>query len=359
MHATAADPSWHFRATLLPYGETARDWWVDALGIVRDQPIPGAQPLPGRFAVLGLVDAHTHLSMDYGLSGLPDGSDALMAANLARKAAQGVSFVRDSGLSPGAQPPERLASQAGLQVLACANMHAPAGRYHDGTYQPTEVARLLHTVQRELARGASWIKLIADFPGADRDFFDPLVNYPIALVEAVCAMAHAQGARVAAHSTGPIVRELIDAGVDLIEHGTQLDAAALVRMARRGTAWVPAVTTITRGGLAHTQRAGGDAYLALLRHAERLGVLVLVGTGEYPDSYVDELALLIRHGMSPCTALAAASCDARTYFGQPGLYAGARCDVLLFEDDPRTNIQRLRTPIAILRGQTQILAISA
>ena len=52
---------WSLPATLLPDG-TRRDLWI-ADGRFSATPVDGAQPLPGRFALPGLVDAHAHLAL--------------------------------------------------------------------------------------------------------------------------------------------------------------------------------------------------------------------------------------------------------------------------------------------------------
>jgi hypothetical protein len=49
-------------------------------------------------------------------------------------------------------------------------------------------------------------------------------TYEIGLVEELVEAAHARGARVAAHTTSPLVTELIRAGIDSVEHGTSVIA---------------------------------------------------------------------------------------------------------------------------------------
>src|SRR6266851_10463866 len=52
--------AWAVHGVELPFGDQARSWWVDAAGSLRDRPIAGAEPLPGRFILPGLADAHAH-----------------------------------------------------------------------------------------------------------------------------------------------------------------------------------------------------------------------------------------------------------------------------------------------------------
>ena len=51
---------WSVRAVPLPDGDRPADLWIDAAGCVSPRPVPGAEPLPGRYVAPGLVDAHAH-----------------------------------------------------------------------------------------------------------------------------------------------------------------------------------------------------------------------------------------------------------------------------------------------------------
>lgn len=92
--------SWTVRAVPLPDGDRELDLWVDAVGCLVTAPVPGAERLPGRYVLPGLVDAHAHPSLGWE-AGLPVALDeAGTLANLTAWAAEGVGLVRDTG-SPG------------------------------------------------------------------------------------------------------------------------------------------------------------------------------------------------------------------------------------------------------------------
>src|SRR5436190_24349092 len=97
IHEPAAHEAWHIRAVRLPDGARAEDWWIYE-GRLHDQPIPGARDLPGGWVLPGLVDAHAHLTFDFGGTGL-DGEE-LIAANLEQHLRAGVLAVRDIGVVP-------------------------------------------------------------------------------------------------------------------------------------------------------------------------------------------------------------------------------------------------------------------
>ncbi len=79
---TAPSGPWHVRGVVLPDGDRSCDWRI-VDGHLTDEPVAGASDLPGAWVLPGgLVDAHTHLTMNFGRA-MPhaDGSDDLIAAN--------------------------------------------------------------------------------------------------------------------------------------------------------------------------------------------------------------------------------------------------------------------------------------
>ncbi|MBK9712033.1 MAG: amidohydrolase family protein [Kouleothrix sp.] len=347
--------SWHIRAVRLPDGDRAEDWWVRD-GRLTDQPAPNARELPGGWMLPGLVDAHAHLSLDFNATGLPMGSDALVAANMDAQLAAGVLAVRDTGAVHGARLERH--SGRGPRVVRAGSILAPPGRYFPGLYRPVAPQDLAAAALDEIAAGATWVKLIADFPGPDGNFYRPLVNYPPDTLRVLVAAAHAAGARVAAHVSGEYVVEVVRAGVDSIEHGPMLDRDLLVELAQRGAAWTPTLWTVvgyTEPLVADDGPVGGIAreVLASLRElvplAEQLGVTVLAGSDEAPHgALAREIVRLCQFGMSARGALAAASTDARAYLGLPPLGAGAPADVVTFAADPRERLDALAKPAAVL-----------
>ena len=53
--------SWHMSAIRLPEGDEVEEAWLSDAGW-HEQPTSGAEDLPGRFALAGLVDAHSHVT---------------------------------------------------------------------------------------------------------------------------------------------------------------------------------------------------------------------------------------------------------------------------------------------------------
>jgi imidazolonepropionase-like amidohydrolase len=270
----------------------------------------------------GLVDAHAHLTIDFGTGGGIAGARAA-----ARRA--GVLACRDAGSRSGIA----FEDLDPAREVAAGKFLAPEGRYLKHLLEPTAPEDLLEEVAAQVARGVPWIKVMADFPGPDRNWFAPIVNYDVALVADVVRVAHDGGARVMAHVSGPVVGDLVDAGVDSIEHGPMADAAVVERMAERGTLWVPTVGTIER----HTGPL--EQWRATLPLAVELGVPVLVGSDELgPAGVAAEAEALVRlGGLSPAAVLHAATAGARAAFRLPPVDG----DAIVVDGDPATDVTAL------------------
>jgi imidazolonepropionase-like amidohydrolase len=296
----------------------------------------------------GLVDAHAHLTFDLEDAGLPAGPGRV-AANLAAAAESGVLAVRDAGSRDGIAP-ELLDP---LRHQAAARFVAPAGGPNVDWYDSVAPADLVDEVAAQARAGAPWIKLMADYPGADGNWFAPRVLYDLDLVGRAIAAAHAHGARVMTHVSGPIVADLVNLGVDSIEHGPLIDAPVLEAMARRGTLWCPTLATIERHlrpihDVVPAVIATFERWALMLPLAVALGVPVLAGSDELgPRGLAWEIEALVRlGGLTPPQALDAATTGARAVLRLPVIDG----DEVLFEDDPADDLGALSRIVAVRRA---------
>ncbi len=337
---------WRIPSTLLPEGE-GQDVWI-ADGRFSLAPVDRAEALPGRFALPGLVDAHAHVALaDWKPVETPRATAALRALG-----GQGVLLVRDVG-APHSVTLD-IVHEAGLpRLIAAGRWLAPRGRFFESFHDPVQPDALISAALAEVARGARWIKVVADW-ATDELSYDP--DSLRGLVEAV----HRAGARVAAHAQWTGVRDVVAAGVDSIEHGCSLDAATVDVMAARGVAWTPTLTAFNRPLRADAsperrerQRVLLDNYQTLLAPAAARGVTILAGT-DTAGTLVDEIRHLIAFGLTPVQALRAATTDARAFLGVTSIGAGAPADVVTFEEDPREDSAALTRPAAVVLGGMRI-----
>lgn len=339
--------NWRVRAVLLPDGSDPVDLWI-AGGRITAEPQDGAELLPGGWVLPGLVDSHVHLSVDAAGTGHAPGSAEVVAANVRAHLRRGVLTVRDVGAVPGSRVPEHAGDV--LRLVRAGRFLAPPGRYIEGLYEGVEPGGLVDAALAEVASGATWVKVVADFPiTMPGGRTEP--NYDLETLTAVVDAAHAAGARVAAHVTGKALADVVAAGVDSVEHGVRMDAEMLAALGRRGGAWTPTIgTTSEMMDGARFERVA-ERFSALLPRAAELGVTVLAGTDTRPAGSVPgEIDLLRRCGMAPTAALAAASTAARRYLGLPGLEAGAPADLVCYPADPRSDPEVLAGPSAVVVG---------
>jgi imidazolonepropionase-like amidohydrolase len=347
--------SWRVRGTLLPSGDpidgsvTAEGHWAPGLAV-------DAEPLPGGFVLAGLVDAHCHLSVGPGPVAL--GLEQARA-NLAALAAAGVTVVRDTG-SPKSVTLSLPPAGEGARLLACGRFLAPAGQYFPALHDPVPAEALVEAALAEVAAGARWVKLVADFPRLDgADPREHLPTYPIPVIAELVAAVHRAGARVAAHTTTAYAKQLVAAGVDSVEHGDGLDEDDLAALAGRGGAWTPTLCAAIdpRPDEDDERRARRlrrrERLRQLLAAADRLGVTILAGS-DIVGTIPREVALLTELGLTPQAALAAAGTAARSFLGVGGLVAGRPADLVTYHHDPRADPETLARPAAVVSGGVRI-----
>jgi imidazolonepropionase-like amidohydrolase len=344
---------WLLRGVELPSGDEG-EWLVDDVVAGAARSSDSIEEVPGRFVLPGLVDAHAHPAIASGDGG-PTALDAAGArSTLLAWAQTGVVLARDVG-SPGGVT-LTLPAETGLpRVLAAGRFLAPPNRYFpDLLVDPVTEDELVQSALAEVARGASWVKVIADFPDLEAGTA-PEPTYPIELIATLVESVHAAGARVAVHSTLDNVGGLVGVGVDSIEHGPGLDEDALRLMAATGAAWTPTLCALSSLAVdpslpeerqARVKRALGRL-AELLPLAVRLGVPILAGT-DVVGTISREVALLASFGLEPVDALAAATTWPRRFLDQPHEGSG---DFVSYEHDPRDDPSELGRPLAVfVRG---------
>ncbi|MBB3661407.1 MULTISPECIES: amidohydrolase family protein [Prauserella salsuginis group] len=349
----------HIRGVVLPDGRQ-QDLWIDGDRISLT-PVEGARTLDGAFVLPGLVDAHCHPGI--GVDGPVTLDEAAAQAETDRDA--GTLLIRDCGVPIDTRPLQR---RDDLPRIIRSGKHISLPK----RYIPNLGLDLEHpeqlpdAVTEQALAGDGWVKLVGDW--IDRSVGDLAPLWPDDVLADAVKAAHDAGARVTAHVFGEAALPgLIDAGIDCLEHGTGLDRELLDRMAAQGTALVPTLINIENFPGIADQAGKYPTYAAHMRalhagvgdmigEAIDAGVDIYAGTdaggmvahGKLPD----EVSALHRAGMPAEQALGAASWAARAWLGYDGIADGRPADLVVFDADPRDDLDVLRSPRHILlRGR--------
>jgi imidazolonepropionase-like amidohydrolase len=339
----------------------------------------------GLFLVPGLVNLHVHLGLVLPgnlAADLADETEAelalRMAGNARRTLEAGVTTIRipgdprhaDIGLKKaierGEVPGPRIVSAG--EMVDITGGHGAEGETYDGPYELRKAAR------REIAAGASWIKIaISGGIATPRgDIAEALMTGDE--IEAVVDAAHRFGAKVTAHSGSPrATSTAVDAGIDCIEHGYFLTREVLRKMKERGTWLVPTIVVSQPATMPFFERIGsppwylervksvGPRHWEALRMAIEEGVSIGLGTDQFPFEENDGTIATVREaeyyveaGMTPLQALGSMTLQAARLLGSEreigSLEPGKLADVVATASDPSRDISALRKILLVVKG---------
>ncbi|MCF3123344.1 amidohydrolase family protein [Streptomyces luteocolor] len=346
----------HVKGRVLVGPDDVRDeLWVVGGRVTYDRPVaPATETVTvAGWALPGLVDAHCHVGLD--THGPVDADTAEKQALTDREI--GTLLIRDAG-SPS--DTRWIDDREDLPKIIRAGRHiARTRRYIRNYAHEIEPEDLVAYVAQEARRGDGWVKLVGDW--IDREVGDLTACWPRGAVEAAIAEAHRLGARVTAHCFAEdSLRDLVEAGIDCIEHATGLTEETIPLFAERGVAIVPTLVNIATfpdlaaGGEQkfprwsdHMRRLHARRY-DTVRAAYDAGVPIYAGTdagGSLPHGLVAaEVAELTLAGIPVLDALSATTWGAREWLGRPGLVEGAPADLVVYEADPREDVRVLAAP---------------
>ncbi len=335
----------------------------------------------------GLIDSHTHIFL-WGEDPAKGGYDAnILHAGTSLRAAratvaarnalqQGFTTLRDletegagygdveikqaieEGLIPGPRlfVVTRAISTTGGYPLEgyAAQLDMPKGaQLIDGPVEARKAAR------EQLDHGADWIKVYM----THRSWVDKrgnLVSQPTLTVEELRAIVdetHGWKKKVACHAyNGVGLHRALDGGCDSIEHGLELDDAAITQMVRQGTWYCPTLSPYYNWWAAEDTPEGKRDRKRVAVHgpsftkALHAGVKIVFGTdaGSFPwtDSLAQEFGRMVEFGMSPMDAIKSATSRAAEMLeteGEIGVIApGAFADVIAIAGNPLKDVNELK-----------------
>ncbi len=366
-------------------GETIRSWGnrADLPALSSDTAVLS---FPRQTLIPGLINSHAHLCVPsegqpFHLKQSDDMALLTAVRNMRRELLSGVTTVRDCGDQNGVLFALRKAVKRGILegprfILCGPPLTMTGGHAHflggvaDG---PAEIAR---AVQRRIAEGADFIKLIGT--GGGTPGTQPArASYSQPEVAAAVAAAHGRNVPVTVHCRGiPGIINALEGGVDQIEHACferpdgslRFDPQLAQRMAQAGT-WVTPTIQLYRDVHTHLQKkaAAGrltpaerqrlkmlpgviESKLQALKGFLAAGVRVVAGNDAgLPYTGFgclwQELEAMTAGGMTALQAVAAATRAAAGALGlknQIGsIQPGKQADLLVVDGDPTADISAL------------------
>jgi imidazolonepropionase-like amidohydrolase len=338
----------------------------------------------------GLIDAHTHLTMDpkdagYESLGLSIPREALVGARNARITLEaGFTTTRNVGaagfsdvalrdaINAGDVPgPRLLVSGPPLGITGghCdENLLAP--QYHAvGDGVADGVAAVQHKVRDNIKYGVDLIKVCATGGVLSKGDNPQASQYTLEELKAIVADAHRLGRKVAAHAHGAQgILWASEAGVDSIEHGSYIDDAAIAEMKKNGTYLVP---TLYLGDwfLENAEKlhvppemiAKAKVVMPAARmnvaHAFASGVKVAFGTDAavYPHGLnAHEFAVMVKLGLTPLQSIQTATINAADLLGWPdkvgAIEPGKWADLIAVDGDPLQDVTTLERVKFVMKG---------
>jgi imidazolonepropionase-like amidohydrolase len=368
-------------------------------------PVAGARRLDlGDLTLMpSLIDAHTHLAGGAPIPqpGRPQplASPAYAALraqhSVERALSLGVSAMRVLGTSDFLDVAIQQAVDDGTipgpHILPAAHPLSIAGGHDDfsplpytmqieGLYTPLHgyvgsAADAEQAAQLQIKYGARVIKLMAS-GGVGSPLDSPLdANLTFEEMRAAVEQAHMHHMKAAAHAENlQSVMDAMRAGVDSIEHGSELDQQAVDYMKSHNVVYVPTVhvgLTLasaargapgTPGSSAYSQFKAGrltEQHLKAFTLALKNGVTMAAGSDNgYPPTSTGvfaELVTDVEHGMSVQQALESATLHGAALLGfsQLGtLASGMEGDFIAVEGNPLADIHALeRVRVVVFKGR--------
>ena len=218
---------------------------------------------------------------------------------------------------------------------------------------PVEVDKV---ARAQIAAGADWVKMYAS-TGTGQDV-SGTQTYSFDEIKAAVDAAHALHKRIAVHSYGPdAARDAVRAGVDSLEHATDMDDETIAEIARRKIVYVPTIDH-NRYYVDNYQllRYRADSLpklndyiqrnLQTARKAFAAGVTFAMGSDAVYTMFGEntrELGWFVKAGMTPEQALRAATVNGAALLEMDkklgALREGYLADIVAVEGDPLADIQ--------------------
>lgn len=341
----------------------------------------------------GLIDMHTHLTMDiegnWVLRAVQTtaADDALRGARNARRTLEaGFTTVREAGSSDFVDVALMRAIDAGMipgpRIIPAGHSIGITGGHCDATgFAPGLLERdwrsgiangadeVLRATRHQIKHGAKVIKLCATAGVLSFEESVGAQQMTEAEMRAAVEEAARHGMKVMAHAHGTEgIKAAIRAGVASIEHGSLLDDEAIALFKSRGVWLVPTehlADAIALDALPAPIRTKAESVLPRMRASHRraiaAGVKVALGSdaGVYPHGQNgQEVVVYTRLGMSPIEAIRAATTSAAELLGvqdRGAIAVGRLADLIAVPGNPLQDISVLGQVRFVMKDGTVFL----
>jgi imidazolonepropionase-like amidohydrolase len=330
----------------------------------------------------GLIDMHTHLTLDPEANDITDilsESDEcilLRAVGHAQAAlAAGVTTVCDCGASNRLIFPLREAIESGVirgpRLIASGSLITTSGGHgHPIGREVDSAVEVRQAVREQVDAGSDLIKIMATGGGGS-----PASQYGLVELQAAADEARRLGKQLVAHCHGTEgIAAAVEAGVSRVEHCTFLESGRSTLRPDVAEAIVrQGITVCPTNGVDHRlRRPSGPTeateeqltmwsqIIATWRQLLDYGVRFTVGTDAgVPGMYHDDAALVMRLmveelGMTPLQAILAGTKVAAEALGMDdeigGLAVGKRADIIAVDGNPLEDIGALGRVCMVMCG---------
>jgi len=330
----------------------------------------------GKTVLPGLINMHDHLVFKYAIGSFSDhirkGAPnlTLFAAKTALDTLRsGITTIRDMatkyGISIAIREAINTGRMLGPRIIACNQPICATGGHAsevcciaDG---PEAVRR---AARKQLSLGADFVKVMAshdpyEMPSEEKTRAELTQDE----IRAAFDEARKWGKKTACHVMGQIaLRNVIEQGVDIIDHGIYLDERLVSMMAEKHIVYSPTLsgyccqTMNPRFERGEKWASDHQPLIEPLKRSFEIAIkagLKIVCSTDSTGRYAEEVALMREAGMSPmdtilaCTAVAAQALGMGDLIGT--IEAGKKADLVLLNADPLKNPYALEEVFLVIK----------